>query len=314
MSILDDRLSVEEDHVSKVLRALIKVISDYRQAQRLTYEELADRAGIHRTTIGLLERNERMPTVLVALQLAGALGVELSELLSRAEAIVSGKTTESLQTVEKRTVQHQHFYHEPDLKKLTGLTHECIRNAIQGCYQTLDTVDFQLSTHDTPPIAKLVELANISSMIGNLLGGQIATNSNGLYVRNRPHTYPDLLPVAPHAQNVEIKIALDTNMPKGHLPKPGTYMTFRYVLCDKRGIYTRGKDKRGDTAFVWEGRVGILAETDFAVSNTEGDSGKTAVIRTKAFNDMTVFYFVPEFLPYSQKRASKYPNTVPNLI
>lgn len=145
-------------------------------------------------------------------------------------------------------------------------------------------------------------------MIGNLLGGQIAACSHGLYVRNRPHTCPDLLPVPPHDLNVEIKIALDTNLPKGHLPKPGTYITFRYVLCDKNGKYTRGKENRGDTAFVWEGRVGELTEGDFSVSNTEGDSGKTAVIKTAAFNSMSVFYFVPELLPYSAKRAAKYPN------
>jgi transcriptional regulator with XRE-family HTH domain len=299
---------VEDAQIRKIVNALIKVIAEYRQAQGLTYEDLADKAGIHRTTIGLLERNERTPTVQIALQLASALGVELSEILARAEAIASGKTPKAAQSVKERNVQRHHFHNEAALKKLTGLSCDCIRTAIQGCYQTLDTIDFQLATHNTPPLAKLVELANISSMIGNLLGGQIADCSNGLYIRNRPHTYPDLLPVPPHNLNVEIKIALDTNMAKGHLPKPGTYITFRYVLCDKNGSYTRGKENRGDTAFVWEGRAGALKEEDFAVSNTAGDSGKTAVIKTAAFNSMTVFYFVPELLPYSPKRAGHYPN------
>jgi transcriptional regulator with XRE-family HTH domain len=303
---------VDEAHIRKIVDALIRVIAEYRQTQGLTYEDLADRAGIHRTTIGLLERNERSPTVQIALQLASALGVELSELLARAEAMAAGKSPKDLQGVKERNVQRQHFHNEASLTRLTGLNHDCIRSAIQGCYQTLDTIDFQLATHNTPPLAKLVELANISSMIGNLLGGQIAARSNGLYVRNRPHTYPDLLPLPPHHLNVEIKIALDTNMAKGHLPKAGTFITFRYVLCDKHGKYTRGKENRGDTAFVWEGRAGLLTEQDFAVSNTEGDSGKTAVIKTAAFNSMTVFYFVPEFLPYSAKRAADYPNAVPH--
>lgn len=304
---------MENAHIRKIVNALIKVIADYRQAQGLTYEDLADKAGIHRTTIGLLERNERTPTVQIALQLASALGIELSEMLARAEAIAGGKSPKDLQGIKARNVQKQHFHNETVLTQLTGLKHDCIRTAIQGCYQTLDTVDFQLATHNTPPLAKLVELANISSMIGNLLGGQMAASSEGLYVRNRPHTYPDLLPVPPHNLNVEIKIALDTNMAKGHLPKPGTYITFRYVLCDKHGKYTRGKENRGDTAFLWEGRVGKLKENDFSVSNTAGDSGKTAVIKTEAFNSMTVFYFVPEFLPYSAKRAANYPiNAAPN--
>ena len=305
---------MEDKHANKVVTSLLEVIAEHRQAQGLTYEQLADKAGIHRTTIGLLERNERSPSLQVAIQLASALGLELSEILSRAEAIASGKTPKAIQTVKERIVHKQHFHNEGILTQLTGLTHDCIREAIQGCYQTLDTIDFQLAAHNTPPLAKLVELANISAMIGNLLGGQIAGFSKGLYMRNRPHTYPDLLPLPPHKLNLEIKIALDTNMPKGHLPKPGTYMTFRYVLGDKKGTYKRGKDNRGDTAFLWEAKVGTLKIEDFAVSNTAGDSGKTAVIRTAAFDAMHVFYFVPELLPYAAARASRYPsNALPQL-
>jgi hypothetical protein len=96
-------------------------------------------------------------------------------------------------------------------------------------------------------------------------------------------------------------------MPKGHLPKPGNYMTFRYVLCNKSGKYVRGKENRGDTAYLWEGRVGQLEIVDFSVSNTAGDSGKTAVIKTASFNAMSVFYFVPELLPYAPSRVSNYP-------
>jgi transcriptional regulator with XRE-family HTH domain len=290
--------------VNKIVASLIEVISKYRQAQDLTYEQLADRAGIHRTTIGLLERNERSPTLHVALQLASALGVELSEILSRAEAIAAGRTPKGLQPIKQRTVNRLHFHNERVLNQLTGLNHECIKNAISGCYQTLDTIDFQLAARNSPPLAKLVELANISSMIGNLLGGQIAACSNGLYERNRPHTFPDLLPIGPHTVNIEIKIALDTNRPNGHLPKPGTYMTFRYVLGDKTGKYVRGKKTRGDTAFLWEARIGTLNAEDFDISSTEGDSGKTAVIKTA--------YYVPEFLPYSTARGARYPSHKPS--
>ncbi len=302
---------MDEERVNKIMTSLIEVIAEYRQAQGLTYEQLADMAGIHRTTIGLLERNERSPTLQIALQLTSALGVELSEVLSRAEAVAGGKTPKGLQPVKERSVNRRHFHHEKTLTELTALNHACIRNAIQGCYQTLDTIDFQLAAHNTAPLAKLVELANISSMIGNLLGGQIATCSNGIYARNRPHAYPALLPIPPHHLNIEIKIALDTNRPKGHLPKPGTYMTFRYVLGEKSGKYARGKEGRGDTAFLWEGRIGVLAADDFDLSSSEGDSGKTAVIKTSSFEAMHVFYFVPEFLPYAPGRSSRYPSHKP---
>ncbi len=34
----------------------------------------------------------------------------------------------------------------------------------------------------------------------------------------------------------------------------------------------------------WEVKVGDIRVEDFAISNTEGDSGKTAVVRTEIFN------------------------------
>jgi transcriptional regulator with XRE-family HTH domain len=298
---------MEKAHADKIVAALLEIITEYRKAQNLTYEQLADITGIHRTTIALWERNERSPTIHLALQLASGLGIELSELLSRAEAMVAKKAPKSFLAVKERVVNEEHFYNEDALRDVTGLNHECLRSAIQGTYQTLDTIDFQLQSHNTPAMSKLVELANISSMVGNLLGSQIADCSKGLYIRNKPHTYPDLLPVKPHDQNVEIKIALDTNLPKGHLPKAGTYLTFRYVLCKKNGEYKRGKENRGDTVFLWEARVGELTIKDFSVSSTDGDSGKTAVIKTSSFKDMSVIYYVPEFLPYAPSRGKHYP-------
>ena len=271
---------------------------------------LADKAGVHRTHIGLIERNERTPTLDVAFRLANALSVEPSVLLARAEALADGrKAAAGKEQLRERLVDRAHLHEEKGLKKLTGISHDCMIKTIENCYRTLDTIDFELATHGSPPMAKLVELANISSMVGNILGGGLAEFSNGLYVRNKPHTYPDLLPVPPNRLNIEVKIALDTNKPKGHLPKAGTYITFRYVLATKDGKFLRGKVNRGDTVYLWEGRVGMLSESDFSVSNTEGDSGKTAVITTKALDGMRVFYYVPHLLPYGKARTG-HPATI----
>ena len=50
-----------------------------------------------------------------------------------------------------------------------------------------------------------------------------------------------------------------------------------------------------------EVKVGHIKEEDFSCSNTAGDSGKTAVIKTDIFNKMHLVYYVPEHLPYAQK-------------
>jgi hypothetical protein len=88
------------------------------------------------------------------------------------------------------------------------------------------------------------------------------------------------------------------------LPKAGHYITFRYVLGDRLGNFIKGKDNRGDTVWIWEIRSGYLTEDDFDISNTQGDSGKTAVIKTKVFNSMPFLYFDSSLLPYSEKNKA----------
>ena len=57
-----------------------------REAAGLTQEELALRAGVHRTYVSLLERERKSPTVAVLSKLCLAIGVRPSELLRRVEA------------------------------------------------------------------------------------------------------------------------------------------------------------------------------------------------------------------------------------
>lgn len=52
-----------------------------RESAGITQEEIAFRAGLHRTEIGLLEREARMPRIDTLVKLAGALGVEPAALL-----------------------------------------------------------------------------------------------------------------------------------------------------------------------------------------------------------------------------------------
>jgi len=291
-----------------VTSAFIELVKKIREQRSLTLEQLADLTGVHRTTIGLLERNERTPTLQVATQIANALKMPLSELIQEAELIVSGKSNVELlvEFHKKRKPNHGNLRNEDKLLQTIGIDSHTLLSAIDSCYQTLDIIDEQLIGKGALPMAHLVELANLSSMVGNMIGGGIADHSNGLYSRNKPHTYPDLLPQSAKAVDLELKMALETNKPKGHLPKSGTYITFRYVLADKLGNYFRGKENRGDTVWIWEVKVGFLTEEDFSCSNTDGDSGKTASIKTEAHNNMHLVYYVPEHLPYASKSDGKY--------
>jgi transcriptional regulator with XRE-family HTH domain len=220
--------------------ALIAAISRLRREANYTLEDLADIAGLHRTSLGLIERGERGLTIDSASRLATALGVSLSSLVALAEA-ENVDTTQADIPSSPRRLDPSVSRNEKELLDLTGLDAAAIRSAVEYTYDTLDLIDAELVTRGAEPISRLVELANLSSMVGNLLGAGLAKASNGLYVRNRPHAFPDLVPQRGDLPNLEIKTALETNRPKGHLPKPGVYLTFRYALGHADGSYRRGK-------------------------------------------------------------------------
>ncbi len=51
-----------------------------RQARKLTQEGLAERAGIHRTQVTLIETGRRQPGIMTVARLAGALEVPIGSL------------------------------------------------------------------------------------------------------------------------------------------------------------------------------------------------------------------------------------------
>jgi hypothetical protein len=183
-----------------------------------------------------------------------------------------------------------------------GLGFDNVRQSISTTYDLLDAIDRTLTQAGVFPLSQTVELANLSSMIGNILSASIAQHSNGLFRRNGPHKYPDLLSnkveSIPH---IELKMALETNKPKGHLAKEGHYITCRYVLCDADGKAMFEKSNRGITAYIWELRCGYLGFDDFSISNTAGDSGKTAVVNAEGMKKLIVVYVDLERAPISRK-------------
>lgn len=206
-----------------------------------------------------------------------------------------------------RTINHSIFKDHANFAS-TGLTPSIIAQACDYVHDTIETIDRTLLGVGADRLSNMVELANLSSMIGNLFGAGIARFSDGALKRNRPHAYPDLLALKAGLQNVEIKVSLETNNPKGHLPKAGYYLTCRYVLVEVDGSYVlpaiRKKtveNERGVIPVVWEVRFGWLDLEHFNISNTEGDSGKTAVVNKEGMARLTVVYCDLSVMPYTKR-------------
>ena len=62
-----------------------RALRRHREAQHLTQEALAERAEIHPTHVGLLERGQRNASLNVALRVARALGTTLAALIGEVE-------------------------------------------------------------------------------------------------------------------------------------------------------------------------------------------------------------------------------------
>lgn len=63
-----------------------QVVRDLREKRGLSQEELADRSGLHRNAVGLIERGQRIPSVETLFALSYGLGIKASTLVAKLEA------------------------------------------------------------------------------------------------------------------------------------------------------------------------------------------------------------------------------------
>ena len=67
----------------KILIKFGGIVKEYRRAHGLSQEELAFKAGFHRTYIGMIERAERNITLVNLERLANALEISISEITKK---------------------------------------------------------------------------------------------------------------------------------------------------------------------------------------------------------------------------------------
>ena len=66
---------------SDILKRFGEKVRELRKRKNLSQEDLADKAGLHRTYIGMIERAEKNITLINIEKIANSLEVEIKELL-----------------------------------------------------------------------------------------------------------------------------------------------------------------------------------------------------------------------------------------
>lgn len=66
----------------EILNVFAKKVRHYRTLSKISQEELAFRAGLHRTYIGMIERAEKNITLINIEKIAKALGIEIHQLFT----------------------------------------------------------------------------------------------------------------------------------------------------------------------------------------------------------------------------------------
>ena len=148
-------------HGFDISEIVARLVADVRRREGLTTEELAERAGVHETYIGLVERNARQPTLAAAANLAEALGMSLSDLVAEAEQDANGGFVPEVELVHappRRYAKADCIVESERLTETTWLSGHIVRKAIDAAYRKLDVIDEQMRDSGSPVLVELVGL------------------------------------------------------------------------------------------------------------------------------------------------------------
>ena len=78
-------LQIDDEPVQEAVADVILAIRQERERRGVSMYRLAKHTGLHASTIGLIERGERNPSLFVILKMSEALEISLGEILSSLE-------------------------------------------------------------------------------------------------------------------------------------------------------------------------------------------------------------------------------------
>lgn len=75
-------LLMSKEEENRILKAFSNNVRTFRESSGLSQEKLAEKADLHRTYIGSIERSEKMPSLITIVKIAKALNINISQLIN----------------------------------------------------------------------------------------------------------------------------------------------------------------------------------------------------------------------------------------
>ncbi len=165
--------------VNIILKQFGEKVRAERLKQGISQEELAAKAGVHRTYIGMIERAEKNITLLNIAKISRALGLSISNL------------TQEYGTADKVN----YIFNEANVVRVQGKSEslvidiEIFENALKLANNRMYALE-----EIAPDLFEILGMRNLSAFVGEMFVRTLEQSANGLLVKN-PHQdgYPDLL-------------------------------------------------------------------------------------------------------------------------
>ena len=227
-----------------------QLVTDARRHEGLSTDELADRAGLHRGYVGMVERRSRQPSLAVAADLAEALGLSLSDLVAEAEQDAGNGRAPQIEFIHVPPRRAADVGH---LGKCSAapLDHRAHREMVVQ----RDRTRLPEARSDRRPDARvghapdsagLVDVPDLAALVADMVGSGVARASSGLYVQNGPDHSPSLLPLRQGCRSMEVIAALETDRPGVPEAKAGAHPRVPVrARRPERGVHARKGQARG---------------------------------------------------------------------
>lgn len=264
------------------LRKNIRIL---RNKAGISQEKLADRAALHRTYIGAVERGERNISLINIEKIASALDIEPYKLLKE------DLEADFLDNDYVSAIESESFNDRCVLPY--GLSIKDVEKSMDDFLHFLKFINTQLSNIKLSKLEYLLMPANFSSMVGEFMINSISKYCRTLARNNYHNGHPDLLPKGKYKNNavqysnhgIEIKASRHSRGWQGHNPENIWIIVFYFNSNSANDQF----NKRNDIPFKFKGVFSAyLDKDDWNFSGRSEDSRRTitASINKKGVNKM----------------------------